>query len=456
MRPTARDLYQHVQFILSDNGSDPQVKGHVMYSVIQDMDKVMREKSPHHDEKAEVVQLLIHNEVQLRQSHHKQQRTEEQTHEPGSTKINTWVDGQLSPYIEKDVATTTIIQQRSRLEVQRDNVCTALTLQPEASSSSSRSHKTINDTSRIELLHATTLAAHQAQVISALLISKKLLFSGSHDNTIKVWDMDTNICIVSLEGHQGPISCLAISTRRNQLLSGSWDNTIRVWDLNTLLCLYTLSGHSHAVRALLIDDSSDRLYSASHDRTIMTWDLSVPLAPIHIHTMWEHTGSVLCLALSPILNRLYSGSEDTIIRVFDLDLPLNRCISLLHGHSKSVDCLVLAPDYSRLYSGSQDHTIKVWDINTNVCQLTLTGHSNWVRCLVYCFKTHRLISGSADNTIKVWDMTTNDCLQTAKGQNRGILSLALSEDHDFLYSGSGSETPGANGSLIDGWHLIPR
>jgi WD40 repeat protein len=306
-------------------------------------------------------------------------------------------------------------------------------------------------TTTVELLHAAKLQGHRA-LVSALLISKTLLFSASHDNTIKVWDIDTNTCIGSMSGHSNWISCLAISTRRHKLYSGSWDNTIKEWDLNTLECVHTFNGHVKEVRALFVDDSTDRLYSASYDHTIKAWDLNTYLCS---QTFAGHEKPVLCLVFSSILNKLYSGSEDTTIKVWDLGSHLYRCISTMKGHSKSVSCLVLSADGGHLYSGSQDNTIKIWDILAQSCIIaTLTGHSNWVRCLVYCFKTHRLISGSADNTIKVWDMTTKKCIHTAKGQNKWILSLALTEDSNFLYSGSGSETPSCDGNLIEGWYVV--
>jgi F-box/WD-40 domain protein MET30 len=50
------------------------------------------------------------------------------------------------------------------------------------------------------------------------------------------------------------------------LISGSLDNTIRIWDVDTAICTQTLFGHIEGVWAVACDKL--RLVSASHDRTI--------------------------------------------------------------------------------------------------------------------------------------------------------------------------------------------
>jgi F-box/WD-40 domain protein 7 len=52
----------------------------------------------------------------------------------------------------------------------------------------------------------------------------------------------------------------------NMLFSGSYDKTVRVWDTQTLECRATLTGHSGAVRALV--SSARYVFSGSDDTTI--------------------------------------------------------------------------------------------------------------------------------------------------------------------------------------------
>lgn len=87
----------------------------------------------------------------------------------------------------------------------------------------------------IRLIH--TLHGHTAAVLSLALLDSQLLFSGSYDQTIKIWDLSTWSCIQTLKGHGGGVKALALSphSSRNSnsssrtLFSAGADNTIRAW-----------------------------------------------------------------------------------------------------------------------------------------------------------------------------------------------------------------------------------
>lgn len=96
-----------------------------------------------------------------------------------------------------------------------------------------------------------TFVGHKS-AIWALLVHGDKLYSGSGDNTIKVWD-----CVVTfrnlktLTGHTNQILCLAASG--NFLFSGGTDKTIRAWStrsLNSLGIIYRESSRSQFSKIL--------------------------------------------------------------------------------------------------------------------------------------------------------------------------------------------------------------
>ena len=69
------------------------------------------------------------------------------------------------------------------------------------------------------------------------------IISGSLDSTIKVWDLDTGLCLSTLdwmssEGHTGVIRCLQADSWR--IVSSSDDKTLKVWELESGQRLVTL------------------------------------------------------------------------------------------------------------------------------------------------------------------------------------------------------------------------
>ena len=57
--------------------------------------------------------------------------------------------------------------------------------------------------------------------------------SGSNDNTIKIWSIETGHQLFTFEGHTNGVTSLAASTDGKMLVSASYDNTLKVWNLDS-------------------------------------------------------------------------------------------------------------------------------------------------------------------------------------------------------------------------------
>ena len=61
-------------------------------------------------------------------------------------------------------------------------------------------------------------------------INKNKIASGGQDKSIKIWDLITGNCIITLKGHSNNVSRL-IKINKYQIASSSWDNSIKIWDI---------------------------------------------------------------------------------------------------------------------------------------------------------------------------------------------------------------------------------
>ena len=73
-------------------------------------------------------------------------------------------------------------------------------------------------------------------------------------NYYNFWENKEEITV--LEGHENGVTCL--ESRFAKLFSGSRDNTIRMWDLKTYQCICVLRGHLDSVTCMVVIEN--RLY----------------------------------------------------------------------------------------------------------------------------------------------------------------------------------------------------
>ena len=139
------------------------------------------------------------------------------------------------------------------------------------------------------------VGAHEDAVTSlALSADGKRLFSGSHDKTIKVWDLEAGKETLTLRGHTDAVSSLALSADGKRLFSGSCDQTIKVWDLEAGKETLTLRGHTGGVSSLALSADGKRLFSGSCDQTIKVWDLfMLTLQPVAL--LIDRSYSLYCV-----------------------------------------------------------------------------------------------------------------------------------------------------------------
>ena len=206
-----------------------------------------------------------------------------------------------------------------------------------------------------------TLTGHTNSVY-CLTINDGKLYSGGgyHDNSIMVWNCSNHKLITTLgvpeehdeegeyEGHTSFVHCLTIND--GKLYSGSWDNTIKVWDCSTNKLITTLTEHTSAVERLRIHGG--KLYSKA-GKCVKVYDCSDDTL---ITTLEDHSDDVNCLEIHD--GKLYTGSDDKTINVYDCSD--DSLISTLRGHTDVVYDLTF--QNGKLYSKQFGWAIYIWQL----------------------------------------------------------------------------------------------
>lgn len=125
---------------------------------------------------------------------------------------------------------------------------------------------------------STILSASNPNLIHSQLYMTPLLVTGSSDNTIRVWSLQTGKCLRQSFGHLGEVTCLDMDTLR--IVSGSVDGSVKVWDLDTGRCMHTLMGGVESNSPVLCVSLADtRILAGTGDGRLYIWDCSSDAHP---------------------------------------------------------------------------------------------------------------------------------------------------------------------------------
>lgn len=269
------------------------------------------------------------------------------------------------------------------------------------------------------------LTGHEDRVWSvAVSPDGKWAASGSFDNTVKIWDLETGRCRTTLQGHGGAVYSVTITPDGKRVLSAADDKAVRVWDASSGRELAKLDGHTDKVRSVVALRDNALALSGGLDNTIRLWDLASGECLKTGDCGRDSDDGVFGAAVDRTGSRALTGHRDGRARLWNL--KAGQCLATLKGHSDIVKSVQITPDGRFAVSGSNDKSIKIWDLEAGTCFGTLEGHQGFVDSIAISPDGDLIAStGFTDGTVRLWDWKSGACFQVVKYAGNPI-SVAFS------------------------------
>jgi WD40 repeat protein len=245
-----------------------------------------------------------------------------------------------------------------------------------------------------------------------------LLVSGSYDQTVKLWDVQTGGVIKTFSGHTDWVWYVSISVDCTKIISGSEDEIIHLWDIQTGECYYTIEGYGIVHYVGFSPTNPQHFVSVFTDKTnidrIWQWDTNGQ----QIKPPCDGSG----VAFSPDGTQFVSYYKAVVI-VWDLNS--GAVVSTFNVGDDYTRCCCFSPD-GRLVAVAASRSIYIWDITSSDPHLTRTfiGHTNDITSIVFSSPS-TLISTSHDKSVKFWQVYPSSVEPVITSPDSTPISLPL-------------------------------
>lgn len=261
------------------------------------------------------------------------------------------------------------------------------------------------------------------------------ILTGSLDETVKLWRPDDLILQRTNTGHCLGVASVAAHPSGAIAASSSLDSFVRVFDVDTNDTIATLEAPPSEVWQMEFNPQGTILAVAGgSSASVKLWDtsswelvatLSIPRSESSKPTDKSSSKKfVLSVAWSPDGRRLACGSMDGSVNVFDVSRA--KFLHQLEGHHMPVRSLVFSPVEPRLlFTASDDAHVHMYDAEGKTLMGAMSGHASWILSLDVSPDGAAVATGSSDRTVRLWDLKMRAAVQTMSNHADQVWGVAF-------------------------------
>ncbi|KAM4042223.1 autophagy-related protein 16-1 isoform 2-T2 [Anomaloglossus baeobatrachus] len=195
------------------------------------------------------------------------------------------------------------------------------------------------------------------------------LLAASNDFASRIWTVDDYRLRHTLTGHSGKVLSAKFLLDNARIVSGSHDRTLKLWDLRNKVCIKTVFAGSSCNDIVCTEQC---VMSGHFDKKIRFWDIRTEciVRELELH------GRITALDLNPERTELLSCSRDDQIKIIDLRASAVRQTFSAQGFKCGSDWtrVIFSPDGRFVAAGSAEGGLYFWNVMTGKVEKILGKH----------------------------------------------------------------------------------
>nr|XP_025044408.1 autophagy-related protein 16-1 isoform X3 [Pelodiscus sinensis] len=228
--------------------------------------------------------------------------------------------------------------------------------------------------------------------------SGSYLLAASNDFASRIWTVDDSRLRHTLTGHSGKVLSAKFLLDNARIVSGSHDRTLKLWDLRSKVCIKTVFAGSSCNDIVCTEQC---VMSGHFDKKIRFWDIRTE----SIVQELELFGRITALDLNPERTELLTCSRDDLLKIIDLRVNTVKQTFSAQGFKCGSDWtrVVFSPDGNYVAAGSADGALYIWNVLTGKVERTLAKHhSSPINAVTWSPAGAHVVSVDKGNKAVLW------------------------------------------------------
>ena len=277
-----------------------------------------------------------------------------------------------------------------------------------------------------------------------------ILASCSFDHTVRLWNVQTNVCVEVINPNSGIIYGVAWgpagTEHEDKLAIALACGKVIVWDTIKNMSIVTWQAHPNHIFSISWQSLGKMIATAGLDSNVAVYTPDGR----HKYSI-KHPDATYGCQWNPFdPSMLATGCADSFVRIFQCEDSSCRQESLLKGHTLRVFNVAWSPLLpGHVASTSDDRTCIVHDIPSSR-SIVLAGHLNNVRgCTWHTELPYMIITGSWDASIRLWDIRSATCIRSIFDHHTDVYCTALHPARPFFLVSSSRDSTMRFWSLVE-------